>query len=381
MIRTIFVKESLLIMKDKGVVFWLFLLPILFIVIFSSIFGGTGNTVYKIDYYDADNTAQSRQFIQTLEQMKGLQLQQDRNQSLDKQMRGIREGKQTSLLVIPEGYGERLNSGETASVELYRDAAQDAAVAPVAAILESAANQYREQKLRTAILEFEQGEAAETLLSPPVRVREIKENAAKANTVTQIVPGYTVMFVFFIMISMIHTFLRDRDSGMLSRLQGTPMKPHHYLIGMWLPHILVVFIQSTVLLAFGKLVYGLHLGDLFPIALIVIGLAVCSTGLGLMLSMLVSSGNMGIALVQIIAMGGAIVGGLWFPYDMLPKAVQMIGKFTPQYWAQRGMQDVMIRGGHIGDVWLTILILFVCGLIGLAIATSRFKHFSSKAIH
>ncbi|MDK8181352.1 ABC transporter permease [Paenibacillus sp. UMB4589-SE434] len=380
MIRSIFIKETQLLLKDKGTFFWLFVLPILFIVMFSSIFGNAGTTTYTIRYYDADGTKESNQFIETLARIKGFELAADKEKSLADQIQAVRDGKQTSVLVIPQGYSQRLLGSGTAEVELHRDAAGDAATAPVAAVLDSVTKQYQEHKLRVALKETGQSQTGiDSLLAAPIQVKDIKENVAKANPVTQIVPGYTVMFVFFIMITMIHNFLRDRDSGMVSRLKGTPLKPHQYLIGMWLPNMMVVLIQSTVLLTFGFIVYGLHLGDLLAVAAVVISLSICATGIGLMLSMLVNSVNTGVAIVQIIAMGGAIVGGLWFPYDFLPKAVQWIGLFTPQYWAQRGMQDVMIRGVHLDGVWITILILLAFGLAGLAVATASFNRFAAKA--
>lgn len=202
----------------------------------------------------------------------------------------------------------------------------------------------------------------------------------KGEAITQIVPGYTVMFVFFIMITMVQNFLRERDSGMLARLQGTPMRALHFLVGMWVPNIIVLLIQSGVLLTFGYLVYGLKMGNALAVACIILALAICATGIGLLMSVTVSSLNMGIALVQIIAMGGAILGGLWFPYDMLPKAVQAIGKFTPQYWAQSSLQEVMQNQAHLGDIWGAIALLLGIGAVGLLLAVLFFGRYARKGV-
>ncbi|REK71823.1 ABC transporter permease [Paenibacillus paeoniae] len=379
MISTIIRKEILLTLKDKGAFFWLFALPVLFIVIFSSIFSGAGSMTYKIPYYDADGSTASGQFVEQLGEIKGFALEAYEGGSLEDGIKEIRDGSRSYLLVVPAGYGQLAAAGQTAEIELYRDTVADEAVAPVMALLESVSAGYQDYKLRSILAGMGQNEEAiNSIMEPAISIKEVKENATKANAVTQIVPGYTVMFVFFIMINMIQNLLKDRRSGMLSRLQGTPMKPIHYLVGMWVPNVLVVLVQSTVLLTFGQLVYGLQLGHPLAIAVIVLALALCATGIGLMLALLVSSENMGIAMVQIIAMGGAIVGGLWFPYDFLPKAVQTIGLFTPQYWAQKGMQDVMIRGADIGGIGWTLLILFAFGLAGLGVALLRFKKFALK---
>jgi len=204
----------------------------------------------------------------------------------------------------------------------------------------------------------------------------------RGTAIAQIVPGYTVMFVFFIMISMVQCFLRDRESGMLARLKGTMLPPMHFLIGMWLPHVFVLLIQSFILLGFGYFVYGLSLGNALSVALIILALAICATGLGLILSMIASSLNAAIAVVQVIAMGGAVLGGLWFPFETLPESVQMIGRFTPQYWALKALQAAMIDNASFtaNVVWQALLLLGVIGAISVIAAIGLFRRFSSKGL-
>jgi len=380
MIRTIASKEITLLLRDKSIFFWLLGLPIVFIVIFASIFSGAGTPSYTVPYYDADQSEASQQLLATLEGIDGFALESDADRSLEAQLAQIAEGRKTMLLVIPEGYGARLESGQQAELELHRDATQDAAVGPVLGVLEGIAGRYQEEQLRTVLTQVVPADELESLLASPLAIREIREQATQSDPIAQIVPGYTVMFVFYAMISMTTRFLKDRRSGMLSRLQGTTMKPYHYLTGMWIPHIVIVSIQAAVLLVFGRIVYGLELGSLPAIAAIVLALAICVTGLGLLLSMLASSENMAIGLVQVIALGGAILGGLWFPFDMLPAFVQTLGRFTPQYWAQQGMQDVLLRGGGLGDIWANLLILLGCGSLGLALAVAAFGRFARRAV-
>src|SRR5690625_1999023 len=79
--------------------------------------------------------------------------------------------------------------------------------------------------------------------------------ATKQQVILSIVPGYTVMFVFFIMITMVSAFLKDRDQGMTARMASTPLAPQFYLLGKWIPYIFIVWVQILILIVFGKLVY------------------------------------------------------------------------------------------------------------------------------
>ena len=301
--------------------------------------------------------------------------------SVDAQIEQIRAGKLSSLLVIPKGFEQAVQAGDTpAQIEFYRDATNGELASPIQAVLNNVTNGYREHKLAVALAEMGLTERqVSNILQSPIEVEAFAENAAEGSVIEQIVPGYMVMFVFFIWISMVNRFQTERESGMVARLRSTPMHPPVYLVGMWVPAIISVLIQCTVLLAFGTFVYDVHLGNVGAVSLIVLCLALCGTGLGLGLSVIVKSFNQGLAITQVFALGGAMVAGLWFPLDMMPEFVQTIGKFTPQYWAQMGLQDVMVRGAHIGDVWLTFVVLLAFGAIGLLIALLRYKHFLRSA--
>jgi ABC-2 type transport system permease protein len=80
-------------------------------------------------------------------------------------------------------------------------------------------------------------------------------------------------------------------------------------------------------------------------------------------------------MTPLISIGGAMVGGLWVPSAMLPKIVQTIGHFTPQYWAQQSLLNIFAHGSHIGGVIGSTAVLLLFGLVGLAVALLRLPGF------
>lgn len=358
-------------------------MPMLFILLFASIFSNAKDT-FTISYYDADASSMSQTLMSTIDGIEGFDTS-DRtglSPSLEEEIQRIKDGKATSLLVIPQGFEAAVTSGKPAQLELYRDGTADTAVAPVLAVLENVTAQFRDMKLQTVLKASgkSDGEVSE-ILAAPVTLNEVKENAVQADAVTQYVPGYTVMFAFFIIITMVRNFFKDKESGMLARLRSTPMKPYQYLIGMWVPNIIAVLIQSIVLLAFGKIVYDVNLGSLLAIGVVMISLAFCATGIGLTICMLVKSENQGTAYTQIITMGGAVLAGLWFPFEIMPDFAQAIGRFTPQYWAQQGFQNIMIRNMDVTEIWMSAVVLLAYAGAGLLFATLRYKRYLKHVTH
>jgi ABC-type multidrug transport system, permease component len=378
--KHIIMKEFKLMIREKGNVFFLIIMPIIFIVVFGSIFSQAGSSSVTVHVQDLDQTAASTSFVQQLNKIKGFKVSKVTGSSVTAQIKKIKNGNLSSLVVIDQGFERGLQTGAS-KIRFYQDGAQASSTAPVQAVLQNMAGQYREQKLAgTLVAKGLSPEQIKQSLAPSVRIQSITENGKHTDFMSQIVPGYTVMFVFFIMISMLQRFFQERDSGMIARLQGTPLKTLSYLAGMWVPPFVSVLIQCTILLAVGKIFYGLYLGNLLAVFLIVLALGFCGTGLGLGLSMLARSQNQGIGFTQLIALGGAIVAGLWFPSELLPSFVQKIGYFTPQYWAMQGFQDVMIRNAGTGSIVANLMILILFGLVGFVIALFRFKPFIRAAI-
>ncbi|WP_345241571.1 ABC transporter permease [Pontibacillus salipaludis] len=201
------------------------------------------------------------------------------------------------------------------------------------------------------------------------------ESQSYKEVVTQIIPGYTIMFAFFIMISMVIAFVKDRERGMVARIASTPLSTHHYFFGKWLPFIIIVLIQIAVLFGFGVVVYDLPLGNPLALILLSLALAFIVTGWGMAMAVIVKTENMGIALTQILALGGALLGGLWMPVEFMPEVVQSISKALPQYWALQGYKEVILSSGGIADIWLNMLILVLAGLAGGVIALLSYPRF------
>ncbi|WP_347861852.1 ABC transporter permease [Salimicrobium sp. PL1-032A] len=205
------------------------------------------------------------------------------------------------------------------------------------------------------------------------------ESTSYKEVVTQIIPGYTIMFAFFIMISMVIVFVKDRERGMVSRIASTPISIYQYFFGKWVPFIIIVLIQITVLFGFGVVVYDLPLGDPFALILLSLALAFIVTGWGMAMAVIVKTENMGIALTQILALGGALLGGLWMPVEFMPEIVRNLSQVLPQYWALQGYKEIILSGGNVTDVWFHILFLILAGIAGIALALFSYPRFLRQA--
>ncbi|MDO7906969.1 ABC transporter permease [Paenibacillus sp. JX-17] len=374
-------KELRLIRKDRRSFIFLLFMPIAFILIFGSINNQEANTsAITLQVVDQDNSEASRAFVSRLSGI--ITVDASPAGELNQQLDRLKQGQMTSMLVIPAQFEQKLKNGAAADITLYKDPASQTAIAPIQAILQGMSDQYREQKIKTSLTSLgASAQAAQQALVSPIAIKPVNMSSEQLSAIDQIVPGMTVMFVFFIMITMTRRFFEEKKTGLFTRIRSTRITPVQYLIGMWVPFILTVMAQCSVLFAFGHFMYDLHLGNYPALIVIVIALSIAGTGIGLGLSFVVPGEGAAMVITQLISMGGAILGGLWFPTYLLPEFVQHISRFMPQYWAQHSLINIIAHHAHISDVLLPAGVLLLFGLVGLGVALLRLPSFLRTAVN
>jgi ABC-2 type transport system permease protein len=165
----------------------------------------------------------------------------------------------------------------------------------------------------------------------------------KSNPVYRfLVPGFTVMFVFFLINIMARSFIAERDAGTLRRLQLAPLPPVAILVGKTLPFYLTSVLQTSILFLTGRLLFQMPWGP-EPIYLVPVILCTSSaaTALGLLLATLVRTdqqvSSYGTSLVLIL--GG--LSGCFIPRAWLPEMMKTISLGTPHAWALRAFDGVL----------------------------------------
>src|SRR4029079_11775340 len=69
-----------------------------------------------------------------------------------------------------------------------------------------------------------------------------------------LVPNYTVMFAYFLVLTVGWLFVAERRQGTLKRLRAAPLSRSQILLGKFLPCFLFSLAQGVFLLGAGKLV-------------------------------------------------------------------------------------------------------------------------------
>jgi len=162
----------------------------------------------------------------------------------------------------------------------------------------------------------------------------------------------------------------ERRSGWFRQLMLTPIPARSFLLARAL--VVLVIVLPSLLLVFGT---GLILGVRAPVGtwFASLGLMWLSllplTALGMVIGLVVKNEAVqGLNTVVLLVL--SLAGGLWFPIQLMPAAMQTIAKFLPSYWIGE-----FGRWPFLDDPfpWVGVLVLAGWALAGVGLGALGYR--------
>lgn len=202
------------------------------------------------------------------------------------------------------------------------------------------------------------------------------KNTAYPDTYQQTIPGYTVMFLFFIITSLAGSIRAERAFGTFRRLLSAPVTRAEIVGGKLLATMLVGLVQVFLIFAVGVVLFKLQLGN-DPLAFFLLTLAM--VGAAAAIGLAAATTRLRGAALSAPLIIAALLGGCMFPLDLMPPFLRAVSLVTPHRWALSGYQDLMVRGQDLQGVLPQIGVLAVIGLLFFFIAMQRFNFENQEA--
>jgi ABC-type multidrug transport system permease subunit len=186
-----------------------------------------------------------------------------------------------------------------------------------------------------------------------------------------LVPSYTVMFSFFLVLTIGWLFVAERRQGTLKRLVAAPITRAEILLGKLAPCYILSVAQGFFLLVAGRLIFQMSWGT-EPLLLIpvVLTTSLAAMGLGVLIAGVAKTEAQvaiyGSLLVLVLAgLSGCLMGNR----ALMPEAMQQISRVTPHAWALDAyLQLIANPTPDVVIVWQAcgVLVLFGAAFLLLA---------------
>ena len=411
-------KDLAVILKDRGAILWIFILPVVFLVIFAGLASAQGGgssedeaedtrTSLRVVNNDPNGTMAQR-FINEIDQSESFRVVLSDEQSAEQSLKMI---KIIWYVIIPPEFSANLSEGRPVNIVVVTH--PDANMQQTQTLLQilngiakdtslelqlldgirqmgemQAGNPDAEQAFQAdKVMAQAKSQFDQSRITPLVSVEQqalVVEGKTKFtfDLAASSVPGMAVLFVFLSAASVAHNIYKERKDGSLRRLLSAPLTRTELLLGKMLPILLLTLVQILVIFAFGALILPLlGMGTLSigksPLAWVLTSLviAVCSTSLGIMISSLAKSEGQISGLSKALLWVAGFLGGALLPSFLIEQipTLNILSRLVPQSWATRAYYDVIAHGAGVVEILPSLGMLLVFSAVFFFIGIRRFR--------
>src|SRR5688572_9148633 len=194
-------------------------------------------------------------------------------------------------------------------------------------------------------------------------------------TPVNIVPGLLAVILTMTMILFTSTaIVREKERGNLELLITTPVRSFELMLGKILPYILIGLIQMTIILSLGHFVFGVPInGSPVHIVGATLLFIAASLTLGLIISTIAKTQLQAMQMTVFILLPSILLSGFLFPYEGMPQLAKGIAEALPATHFVRMIRGIVLREATLGDVPEDSLFLVLFTVVGLLVATLKFR--------
>ncbi|MCD4815102.1 MAG: ABC transporter permease, partial [Methanosarcinales archaeon] len=376
-------KDLKIVMRDRNALLMLFFIPMVIISVAGLALGGESDDI-EIDVLivDLDNDEVSRGLVEFLEEIDILNVDMESNEFAARDM--VKNKEYGSLIIIPLGFTESVMTGHDTGLLIIVNPTEESFNTVVEKIVEGYASRISTNVVvvKTAsaygipahteeqILEIV--DTAEEFVQPPpvdVIIESTTSNLVEFSPFTQYVPGFAVMFLLFTAVqSGAISLIKEQEAGTLRRLVTAPISRAEIIGGKIASTFIRGFVQLTVLIYFGHVVFDLDLGsDILALFVLIAAVTMASTGLGLLVAVHVKTVDQADSVSLLLVMIMSSIGGSWWPLSVQPQFMQDMAHFTITAWAMDGFYDLLYfdqgLAGILEEVkWLVLMMIIFFGI-------------------
>lgn len=344
--------------RDRTALFFGFLFPLLFMVLFGVLnFGGSVSVDLAV--VDEAKSPESASFIATLEKIETLKVTKGEREA---EIAKLTAGDRDLVLVIPSDFriAPARPGTSVPTLTLFENSAEPEAGAIGRAILNSVVNQ----------LSF-----AVTQTAPVVSLKREEVTGRNLKYVDFLTPGILGMTIMQLGISSVaFAFVAERQRGVIRRIMATPIPRRNYIAAHVLQRLILAVVQVLILLAVAVFAFNVTVvGGLGSLLLVAVLGAVVFLCLGFAVTGLLATENQAAVATQIVTLPQLFLSGVFFSRDAVPAFLKPVADYLPLTFLNDALRGIATTGATLADVGGELIGLGVWAVVSFILAYRLFR--------
>lgn len=323
--------------RDKVAIFFIFVFPLIFLIIFGSIFSGNNDVSFRVGLLNGSKTEFAKDFSKQIKDNKVFEVD-DEVTSLSTAKEKMNRGQLEATIIMPDNFGQVSQEGyPTGQIEILYDQSNEQAGRTLGSLMEGI---------------FKDVNAK---LVPTVQPFTVKTQSTATKGLTQF--DYTFAGILgFTLLSLgvfgpTTVFPRLKQRGVLRRYHTTTLKVWQYFAGNVISNGLVGLLALVVMFTTAVTVFDLNMrGSYFNLIFVVLLGTIMLYGIGLALGGWAKNENQAAPLAQLVTLPMMFLSGVFFPTFLMPEILQNITKFIPLTPVVDSVRMVVTENASLIDI-------------------------------
>ncbi len=400
-LRATIIKDLQILTRDRIGLIMMFAMPIILAIVITATQNSTFELVNKnkvpLLLCNKDTGESSKQLIAAIEKVGMFEVKKVMANQTKKQISDRMHEKDALIaIIIPADFSEKVEAraNATASKALNNLGLQTDSVKPnnnnvqpisllYHPVLQESFRQSIQGALRSTLQMVQSKQVIKSLyyslneknipdsleseiISNQVAINEIPISRDGSKTIPNAtqhnIPAWTIFAMFFVVISLGSSVVREKTSGSFVRLKTLPTNYLLALLSKQITYLFVTLLQAAVIFAIGIWLFPslglpkLNLpSDLLGLFIVSFICGWCAVSFAICIGVFAQTQEQanGIGAVSIVLL--AAIGGLLVPSFAMPGSFQHIIKLSPLHWCLEAFYGLFLEGGKLKDILLNIL--------------------------
>ncbi|MPW25454.1 ABC transporter permease [Alkalibaculum sp. M08DMB] len=178
------------------------------------------------------------------------------------------------------------------------------------------------------------------------------------------------VILMFLSSKLCKTMMEDREKKVILRISAAPITHLRYLMENLLAYTLILSSINIIVVGIGVLRYGSVTIPPLNMFLLFSVFSATSIGLSIAWYALFKHTETAYSILGGLYISMAMLGGMFWPIEIMPQIIRRIVQILPTYWFALGMRQVVYTG-YDGNLFMTIGILLLFSVAFIMVGSRK----------